>query len=262
MCWFISCYQEWLSTGPRFFVFSVDEFWSYLHRLCSLWPIFSRQRATENHKKNWKLVLFFNDESYYFIIWYDESKFLFSCERRRKLARRWVVDFKFFNSTAYEHKHNIDNGISKLSYNKITHCQPKTSIIFYFNKNLCEKNLKFFQYFLEWIWVGLANFLDKIEMWLRPLDHRLLFSPVGGYWERMQFSKYRVYNELSHPLFWIVFILCKIDSAVRCNIGEYPTLEFKDSYHTCGVFATLAFFFINSVSNSRLNDDFYERVRF
>ena len=143
MCWFISCYQEWLSTGPRFFVFSVDEFWSYLHRLCSLWPIFSRQRATENHKKNWKLVLFFNDESYYFIIWYDESKFLFSCERRRKLARRWVVDFKFFNSTAYEHKHNIDNGISKLSYNKITHCQPKTSIIFYFNKNLCKKFKKF-----------------------------------------------------------------------------------------------------------------------
>ena len=60
---------------------------------------------------------------------------------------------------------------------------------------------------------------------------------------------------------WI-FILCKIDSAVRCNIGEYPTLEFKDSYHTCGVFVTLAFFFINSVSNSRLNDDFYEGVRF
>ena len=60
----------------------------------------------------------------------------------------------------------------------------------------------------------------------------------------------------------IIFILWKIDSAVRCNIGEYPTLEFKDSYHTCGVFATLAFFFINSVSNSRLNDDFYEGVRF
>ena len=59
----------------------------------------------------------------------------------------------------------------------------------------------------------------------------------------------------------MIFIFHKIDSAVRCNIGEYPTLEFKDSYHTCGVFATLAFFFINSVSNSRLNDDFYEGVR-
>ena len=71
-----------------------------------------------------------------------------------------------------------------------------------------------------------------------------------------------VWTYESYFMTGIIFILWKIDSAVRCNIGEYPTLEFKDSYHTCGVFATLAFFFINSVSNSRLNDDFYEGVRF
>ena len=107
----------------------------------------------------------------------------------------------------------------------------------------------------EWIWVGLANFLDKIEMWLPQLDHRSRFSPAGGYWERIKMQPYE-YELMSYKL-WVIFydwsfILCKIDSAVRCNIGEYPTLEFKDSYHTCGVFATLAFFFIDSVSNSPL----------
>ena len=98
-------------------------------------------------------------------------------------------------------------------------------------------------------------------MWLPQLDHRSRFSPAGGYWERIKMHDPMNFNICVIFYDWI-FILCKIDSAVRCNIGEYPTLEFKDSYHTCGVFATLAFFFINSVSNSRLNDDFYEGVRF
>ena len=57
-------------------------------------------------------------------------------------------------------------------------------------------------------------------------------------------------------------LLLKIDSAVRCNISEFPDLQYLDAYHTCGVFATLSFLLINSVSNSRLDDDFYEGVSF
>merc|ERR1739838_423906 len=49
-----------------------------------------------------------------------------------------------------------------------------------------------------------------------------------------------------------------IDSAVRCNISEFPELKYLDAYHTCGVFATLSFLLINSVSNSRLDDDLYD----
>ena len=54
----------------------------------------------------------------------------------------------------------------------------------------------------------------------------------------------------------------KIDSAARCNISEFPDLEYLDAYHTCGVFATLSFLLINSVSNSRLDDDLYDGVSF
>ena len=62
-----------------------------------------------------------------------------------------------------------------------------------------------FYRFLEWIWVGLANFLDKIEMWLPQLDHRSRFSPAGGYWERikMHWQPYE-YELMSHNL-WLIF---------------------------------------------------------
>ena len=90
--------------------------------------------SCKNHNKNRKLMFFVNDESNYFIIWYDEPEFFLSCERGRELARCRAVDIKFFNCLTYEYKYNIDNGISKLSYNKVIHCQPKTSMTFYFNK--------------------------------------------------------------------------------------------------------------------------------
>ena len=110
------------------------------HGFPSTWKIdnFSPEK---NHKKNWEFMFFFYDESDNFTVWYDESEFLFSCERRGKLAWCRSLNFEFFNCLAYEYKYNIDNGISKLSNNKVIHCQPKTSITYrpipvtcYFNK--------------------------------------------------------------------------------------------------------------------------------
>jgi len=56
---------------------------------------------------------------------------------------------------------------------------------------------------------------------------------------------------------WIV-----IDAAVCCNIAEYPSLKMQDYYHVCGIVGTLAFFFINAVSNAVVRGDgFYDGVR-
>ena len=56
---------------------------------------------------------------------------------------------------------------------------------------------------------------------------------------------------------WII-----IDSAVRCNIAENPSLMMYDYYHVCGVVGTLAFFLINAVSNSLVRGEGdYDGVR-
>ena len=94
------------------------------------WGRHPRMQDSENHKKNWKFMFFFHDESDNFTVWYDESEFLLPGEGRRKLARCWSLNFEFFNCLAYEYKYNIDNGTSKLSNNKVIHCQPKTSITY------------------------------------------------------------------------------------------------------------------------------------
>merc|ERR1712035_103398 len=67
-----------------------------------------------------------------------------------------------------------------------------------------------------------------------------------------------IVSTITSSFFFFTGWLIAIDSAVRCNISEFPDLQYLDAYHTCGVFATLSFLLINSVSNSRLDDDFYE----
>ena len=59
----------------------------------------------------------------------------------------------------------------------------------------------------EWIWVGLANFLDKIEMLLPQLDHQSRFSPAGGYWERIKMLWQPYEYELMSHILWLVSFL-------------------------------------------------------
>ena len=98
---------------------------------------------------------------------------------------------------------------------------------------------------------GVGDFLGQNRNLVSTVVSSFFF--FTGWWIAVSFAL--SYNE-------IMSFLSKIDSAVRCNISEFPDLQYLDAYHTCGVFATLSFLLINSVSNSRLDDDFYEGVSF